>query len=210
MGLHQPLLNTGTGGPVRYQQSVGVLQQELEGKICCKYTLQTHVSPKTKPNFKHREAQRGTIKDHWMGMRSSLCSVATSPVWHRDSPSKLGSHSSEPGACRQKTVPRSCLTRHGLKQHSGGNLAPSSSAHPASSGTPTAGCRGQLPGAARGGSSCCPPAQPSSCSWFSAVAMQAAGMEILEDSVAGRCCKAPSHLLSQGNDQMKEFAKRQR
>lgn len=68
MGLHQPLLNTGSGGPVRYQQSVGQLQQELEGKICCKNTLQTHGSPKAKPSFKHREAQRGTTKDQWMGM----------------------------------------------------------------------------------------------------------------------------------------------
>lgn len=118
-GLHQPL-STGTGYPVRYLQSVGLLQQELEGKICCNYTLQTHASPKTKLNFNHREAQRGAIQDQWMGTQGSLCSVTPSPVWHRDSANKLGSHSSEHGVCRQKTVPRSCLTRHGLKQLSAG------------------------------------------------------------------------------------------
>lgn len=77
MGLHQPLLNTGTGYPVRYLQSVGLLQQELEGKICSKYTLQTHANPKTKLSFNHREAQRGAIKDQWVGMQGSLCSGAT-------------------------------------------------------------------------------------------------------------------------------------
>lgn len=80
MGLHQPLLNTGTGGPVRYLQSVGLLQQELEGKICCKYTLQTHANPEAKLSFKHREAERGAIKDQWTGMQGSLCSVATGAV----------------------------------------------------------------------------------------------------------------------------------
>lgn len=48
MGLHQPLLITGTGDSVRYLQSVRLLQQELEGKPCCRYTLQTHASPKLK------------------------------------------------------------------------------------------------------------------------------------------------------------------
>lgn len=48
MGLHQPLLITGTGDSVRYLQSVRLLQQELEGKPCCRYILQTHTSPKLK------------------------------------------------------------------------------------------------------------------------------------------------------------------
>lgn len=105
IGLHQPLLNTGlTGYPVSYWQSVGLLQQELEGKISCKYNFQTHASPKTKLNFKHRETQRGFIKGQWMRTQGSLCSVATSLVWHRDSPNKLGSYSSDHGVCRQKTA----------------------------------------------------------------------------------------------------------
>lgn len=79
-------------------------------------------TPKTQLNFKHWEAQRGSIKrSEWMGTQGSHGSVATSPVWHRDNPNKLGSHSPDHGVCRQKTVPRSSLTRHGLKQHSAGN-----------------------------------------------------------------------------------------
>lgn len=80
----------------------------------------------------------------------------------------LGSHSSEHGASRQKTVPRSSLT-HPLKQCSAGK--PSSIPQcspwllwdPPQLGACTAGWRGQLPTAVRDGSSCCPFAHPSSC-----------------------------------------------
>lgn len=89
----------------------------------------------------------------------------------------LGSHSSEHGASRQKTVPRSSLT-HPLKQRSAGKPSsipqcsswllwdpPQLGAYTAGwrGQLRTAGWRGQLPTAVRDGSSCCPFAHPSSC-----------------------------------------------
>lgn len=65
MGLHQSLLNTGTGDPGRELQRV-------EGNVCCKYTLQTHASPKNKLSFKHKGARRAAVKDQWMELCPAL------------------------------------------------------------------------------------------------------------------------------------------
>lgn len=131
----------------------------------------------------------------------------------------LEPHSSEHGASSRKIVPRCSITRHRLKQHCAGKPgfirqhSPWLLWDPAQSGTCTAGWRGQLPAAARDGSSCCPHAHPPSCGVLSNNCHTGQGdraeMEIRGDTTAGRCCKALFHLLCQGNNQRNKLTTRQ-
>lgn len=99
------LLNTGPGGSCQGPAECGAAPAAAGRKALLQVNPPDPCQPQNHASFKHGEAPRGAKKDQWMGMQGSLCSVATTPVWHTDSPNKLGAHSSEHRASRQKTGP---------------------------------------------------------------------------------------------------------